>query len=742
MLKIKRVIAFVVIAISLSAAFAQERPTFALVLSGGGARGIAHLAVIEELERRGIVPDYVIGTSIGALVGGFYSAGYTSSEIATLLDETDIMDLMIQFNNKGGSNLATSPNSELEDNILSLNFSSHGVGLNSGLLDDQDLSAFFRRSLIKVLPIDDFDELSIPFRAIGIDAVSGEEIVFEDGSLFVAMRASMSLPIIFSPVETEDGRYIMDGGMANNLPVDVARDLGADYVLAVDVNDAFNYNETEANEKMQTFSGAFNAFTTIITITNTIPKYEMADWVLVPDVNDYSTIGFDSKQEILEKGRLNVRQNISVFDEIEEALASREEKEFLLYRERPAYTISGIDSSGLLKYKDDLNKFIGRSLDSFTMLEFEELLDKISGYEGLKDLSYKIEGTTIKLKPSYYSASTGVATVGLNGELGVIYSGFKTPYFSFTPALSIGTGLHLDEESNVTLGIILDNNLSLETLYSKQIFEAGFFYAGLNLKYLNLAYNTDGRVYGNSSKNDFGSYIAAGIFYSPENNMQVDLSVGFDYSHLARVLNHKDFNAEDYESATDLFHIHAKLIFDYKNSGYSELFENGLVLNSTLSIGLDIAPNGEESLAGRPSLAYAFDFNLEYVFGIDNFMNVLSFEADSIRRYPKSKSAYMVTKTGVQTPDYIYAYMGVRGAINKNAYFEAGPFVEFYKSYPDKYSLYYLERISKTPFSSLDSFSIGLSGEVGISSEFGRLYAAAYFSFYETFATSIMIGIR
>ncbi|MBQ2259657.1 MAG: patatin-like phospholipase family protein, partial [Spirochaetales bacterium] len=366
LLRIKKLIALIIVALAMFSLFSAERPTFALVLSGGGARGIAHIAVLEELEKRGIVPDLVVGTSIGALVGGFYSAGYTASELESLIIDTDIMALMMRFNNESGRISILSPDSNIEDNILALDFSNSGIGTNSGVLSDQELGSFLRRNLVKALPVDHFDNLSIPFRAIGIDAVTGEEIVFEDGSLFTAMRASMSLPVLFAPVKIDDGLYVMDGGMANNLPVDVARELGADYVLAVDVNDALNQNNYGMNEHMDTFSGSINAFTTVISITNSIPQYEIADWVLVPNVNDYSTIEFNSKLEILEKGRENVAANQDVFDELEKALEGREENRVTLYKDRPSYTIEVVDAAGLKSFEKDLNKFVGRALEKYT----------------------------------------------------------------------------------------------------------------------------------------------------------------------------------------------------------------------------------------------------------------------------------------------------------------------------------------------------------------------------------------
>lgn len=739
----KKVLTVVIILMCSLFLYSAERPTFALVLSGGGARGVAHLAVIEELERRGIVPDMVIGTSMGALVGGFYSAGYTASEIEDLLLDTDIMALMLRLNNEGGSSIISSPDSLLNDNILSLNFSKEGVGANNGLLDDQELGGFFRKNLSKVLEIEDFDDLSIPFRSIGIDAITGEEIIFEDGSLYIAMRASMSLPIIFAPVKTEDGRFVMDGGMANNLPVDVARDLGADYVLAVDVNDVFNMNNRLTSEQMETLTGSFDAFTTVITVPNSVPKYELADWVLVPNVNEFSTTGFNSKAEILERGRENVEANQAVFDELSTLLEGREEKEFLRYSDRPAYSIKSIDSAGIIGYESELNSFVGRALDAYTMQEFEALLETIVSQERIEHISYRINDGNITLNPSYYSPSTGVVAIGMSGNFGVKYDGFSKPFVSFSPFMSIGSGINFSEKDYFSLGIIFDDTLDLEARYSRHLFDKGFVYAGFDIMYMNISYNTFGNVYGSTSRSDFGTKLSGGFFYNPRRNLQADFSIGYEYSHLARLMDHNNYNAVDLDPSADVGYLYAKTSLHLDTTNRGNFFASGLSLDFSVSTGMDYSFHGLEEIDNKTMFSYDMSLAVKYIFGYSSFANNIEIEVDSIRRYPKLAEAYRVTRTGVRTPDYLFFHNGIRGSISSSDYhYCVGPYLEAFQAVPEVNSDYYTKSISNVPMTTIDTLSLGLMGSVGLPTEFGEIYAELCIGVIERRSLSLTVGIR
>lgn len=177
--------------------WAQDRPKVALVLGGGGAKGAAHVGVLKYIEKSGIPIDMVVGTSIGSIVGGLYAMGYNSQQLDSLFRSQEWMNMFA--------------GSIMGDSI---------VRPLRRLTEDRGRQ--------------DFDQLSIPFRCVAVDVKKMHEVVLSEGDLAQAMRASMAIPLVFKPVKM-NGMTLVDGGVLNNLPVDVARDMGADFVIAVDL---------------------------------------------------------------------------------------------------------------------------------------------------------------------------------------------------------------------------------------------------------------------------------------------------------------------------------------------------------------------------------------------------------------------------------------------------------------------------------------------------------------------------
>ena len=213
---------------------ALQRPTIGLALSGGGARGSAHVGVLKAIEEMGIPVDFIAGTSMGAIIGGMYASGYSADEIRQILVE---MDWERAMRDKPDRELRTMRSKELEAQFLipyRMGLNDGGIQLPLGLIEGQHLDQVLHRILMPVVGIHQFDDLPIPFHAVATDLVTGDEVVMSSGSLPNALRASMSVPGVFAPVSI-DGRLLVDGGMSNNLPVSVVREMGADIVIAVDI---------------------------------------------------------------------------------------------------------------------------------------------------------------------------------------------------------------------------------------------------------------------------------------------------------------------------------------------------------------------------------------------------------------------------------------------------------------------------------------------------------------------------
>lgn len=211
-----------------------DRLKIGLVLGGGGARGSAHIGVIRMLEELQVPVDYVVGTSMGALVGGFYATGMSADDLESLVADIDWERLFAD----------STPREELpfrrkQDDTYALYGPRLGLGagssmITSGALAGQNIDLLFETLVNERAIARDFNQLAIPYRAVAADLLTGDAVVLESGNLATAMRASMSVPGVFEPASL-DGALLVDGGIVANLPVDVARQMGADIVIAVDV---------------------------------------------------------------------------------------------------------------------------------------------------------------------------------------------------------------------------------------------------------------------------------------------------------------------------------------------------------------------------------------------------------------------------------------------------------------------------------------------------------------------------
>ena len=212
----------------------HHRPRIGLVLSGGGARGTAHIGVLKVLEQMRVPVDAIAGTSMGAVVGGLYASGLSARDIEKVMTSINWQDAF--RDRPPREDLDLRRKEEDETFLVKYHFGLRDghIVVPKGLIQGQKLSETLRRLTLPVARISDFDELPTPFRAVATDLESGDSVVMRSGDLTSAMRASLSAPGVFAPVERE-GRLLVDGGIADNLPMDIARSMGVDVLIVVDV---------------------------------------------------------------------------------------------------------------------------------------------------------------------------------------------------------------------------------------------------------------------------------------------------------------------------------------------------------------------------------------------------------------------------------------------------------------------------------------------------------------------------
>ena len=278
----------------------SARPGVGLVLSGGGARGAAHVGVLRVLEELRIPIDCVAGTSMGAVVGGFYAAGWSPDEIERELLAIDWEELF-----RGEAPRRNLSYRRKQDDLRYIDFDAGlrnaRLVLPHGAVASPVLDFLLRSRTLGVAGIDDFDRLPIPFRAVAADLASGEEVVLASGELSRAIRASMSIPGVFPPIEI-DGRLLVDGGVLNNMPIEVAEALGADVIIAVDAG-----TPLRTREELGSLAGVASQALSLASERRVEAQKQKADILLKPDLSAVGFMNFPAMGDAVRSGELAAR---------------------------------------------------------------------------------------------------------------------------------------------------------------------------------------------------------------------------------------------------------------------------------------------------------------------------------------------------------------------------------------------------------------------------------------------------
>jgi NTE family protein len=297
-------LSILLVALVISPASAQqtERPKVGLVLSGGGARGLAHIGVLKVLEEVNMPIDAVGGTSMGAIVGGLYASGYSAAQLEEIAQTTAWMRLFSDESNRRYVPIEE----KAEDSKYMLNLPMHGfrVGLPSGLVSGQEAFKMLAGLTWHVHHIQNFDQLPIPFFCVATDLETGEAILIRTGSLAEGLRASMTLPSIFTPAMVQ-GRPVLDGGIANNFPVQEVIDMGADVVIGVDVSSLL-----PKAEYLNSLLDILNQTVSFQIERTAILQRERAGILLQPNLDLYGMMSFDDTQGIIDAGEAIARTRI------------------------------------------------------------------------------------------------------------------------------------------------------------------------------------------------------------------------------------------------------------------------------------------------------------------------------------------------------------------------------------------------------------------------------------------------
>lgn len=276
------------------------RPKVGLVLSGGAARGLAHIGVLKALEEQGVKIDAIAGTSMGAVIGGLYASGYKIDELEKLALAIDWQQALSDAPPR--KDIPFRRKQDDRDFLVKqrLSFRDDGsLGLPLGVIQGQNLALLLESLLAHASDTRDFDKLPIPFRAVATDIASGEKVVFRKGHLPQVIRASMSIPAVFAPVELE-GRLLVDGGMVDNIPLDIVREMGVDVAIVVDIG-----TPLRSRKELATVVDVLNQSITLMTRRNSeeqLASLHRDDILVQPPLSSFGVTDFGRAQEMIDAG--------------------------------------------------------------------------------------------------------------------------------------------------------------------------------------------------------------------------------------------------------------------------------------------------------------------------------------------------------------------------------------------------------------------------------------------------------
>jgi NTE family protein len=406
----------------------QPRPKVAIVLEGGGALGFAHIGVLEWIEAHHIPIDDVAGTSMGGLVGGLYASGMSPQEIANFVEGINwpaVLSGQVPFpdlNYRRKEDRLAFPN-RLEFGLK------HGFSIPNGLNSGSAVGLLLDEKMLPYYELKSFDDLPIPFRCVATDLTTGKEHVFSDGSLPQAMRATMSIPGVFAPVESGTSVFT-DGGSVNNLPVDVARTMGTDIVIAVYL-DTGPLKKTELNSLV----GVAGRNVSLMVAANELQNMKDANILLKADVSKFTAGDFEKSAEIIPQGvkvaEVNAAEleKYSVSDSEWQAYVAQRNSRRRTYLPEPKFIdVYGMHGALKTQIANEFTKYINQPINTQNI---ENSIADTLGTGLYSSLSYRL--------------------IDENGEAGLLIRPRLKNYGP--PFLNIGAIVSSNDSNDIQLGL-------------------------------------------------------------------------------------------------------------------------------------------------------------------------------------------------------------------------------------------------------------------------------------------------
>ena len=445
----------------------RKNPRVGLVLSGGGAKGLAHIGVLKTLDSLGVRVDYIAGTSMGAVIGGLYASGYTGKQLDSIISAANFDLLITDAIPRKSKTFYERKNAEKY--ALSLPFSNFKIHLPSSISRGQNVFNLLSKLTLNVNGVKDFSKLPIPFYCVATDMKTGQEVVLDRGNLAQAIAASSALPTLYQPV-TLDNKLLMDGGIVNNYPIIGLESKELDIIIGVDVQD-----DLLTINKLESVSNILIQISNFRVAEEMVVKSKLTDIYIKPKVSEYSIVSFKDGTEIMRKGQTAVSPHLEELKTI--AKAQNFTKTEASIPEIQKIKINDISISGLNKYTASYvrGKLRFRTGETISFDDFSKGVNNLVATNNFDSFLYKFYPAD---QGYNFSAKVTEAKNKAFIKFGVHYD----PLYKSAALLNLTKKQLIFKNDVLSLDFILGDN----TRYNFDYYiDKGFYWSvGINSKYI------------------------------------------------------------------------------------------------------------------------------------------------------------------------------------------------------------------------------------------------------------------
>lgn len=538
----KIVLIFFILAVSI---FPEDK-RIGLVLSGGTAKGLAHIGVLKVLEEEKVPVEYVTGTSMGSIVGGLYVVGYTPEEIEKIALEMDWVEVFTDTVPRADKGAVR--NYFEDKNTIILPLDNFSLSLPNGAIGGKNISSKLGKLFYGVEGVTDFKSFPQKFALVATDLETGHGVMIDSGSLTTAIRASMSIPTVISPVRY-DGRLLVDGGIIRNLPVQDAKVLGADYTIGVNVGEGFG----KLDENKLSFIDITTNVLTLAGKEEVERQKRMLDLYIEPEMTNIQSIDFMKVKEIIDLGEAEARKHIDGIRKLSDpkkfAEIQEKRKEFRLAW-KSTYKVDKINVEGNKKYKDEyFYKYIPKNLTVMSKEDIDKIVQSIYSSGDFLTVYYEIKDDELTLVVQEKASSYVTLGGNVNNEdLATVTIGYQ------------GNRVINNKNLKYSLTGIINQEYGINGQFVAGIgtYSKAFLFAGFDMKkdiIKNQEYNGEDFDFNNRKYN-----VSTGFGFEFNKDLMFLSGIGFERSDVDR---NRD-NSKNVDVSYPFYN--AQLIYDTRNS--------------------------------------------------------------------------------------------------------------------------------------------------------------------------------